>query len=537
MGAFQRGAESSDAMPTNAHFRLLIIDDDPDLATQIQRQLRTARTSYTIEVHDQPQASLIDRIRNGGYDACLLDHFLWDRQGADVLRSLPKDLTVPPVVVLTGASDPALSDTYLELGAADFLSKDEITPDLLDRTLRYAIGHWRARQALERSQQALLRSERLATIGRLAAGVAHEYNNLNAVILSGLEMLLPSLAGNTAHSMHLQRILDRLERSRRISQGLLQLGRASPSSSGVTDVRQQVADSIALLDGQARQAGIELVPVLSDGPLRVRINSNDIHQVVANLVTNSMHALWQTNRPRIAVRLHKADDDVVLAISDNGIGIPAEDLPRICDPFFSRKGAHDKERLYPQTIEGSGLGLAVCTSLMEQAGGTLEITSTPGMGTTVTVRLPLSKSASETAMIVATPATGSPTTGRIAVIDDNQMLLELMQEGLTLAGYTADVYHDPQRFLAAAADQHWDAVVLDWQMPHLTGGDVLARLSAAQRSEPLSFVVLSGTTPEIPSSLAHWIKVCAVLPKPFRVKQLIDALQAVLPIRQTNKSP
>lgn len=509
-------------MPTAGPIRLLIIDDDPDLVVQVTRMLRHAPTPYQIEVHQDLRLPLADRLRAGGIDACLLDHYLHDCQGADVLRHLPHDSRWPPVVVLTGAPDPALADTYLELGAADFLSKDEINPGLLDRTIRYAIQHWNARLDIERTHEALLHSERLATIGRLAAGVAHEYNNLNGVILGGIERLTRVVALDPEHMIHLQRILDSLERSRRISQGLLQLGRTTPPTGTVTDLRRQVGDTLALLEAQLRNQSIQLSTHLPDQPVAVRVNANDIHQVLSNLVTNSIHALWQTTRPHLGVSLQVEDQEAVLQVADNGIGIEAEDLPRVSEPFFSRKGAHDPTGVYPVEIEGTGLGLAVCASLMQQAGGSLTLASTPGAGTTVTVRLPLS-CALPTAPVEPPPRTPVSTPGQIsiAVVDDNLDLLTLMQESLSEHGFAVTTFSDPLVFLAAAAHQRWDAVLLDWYMPHCSGAEVLTRLADSRRATPLPVIILSGATPDLPDPAPPGIVLLAPLPKPFRMQTLI----------------
>lgn len=516
-------------MSSSGPIRLLIIDDDPDLVVQVTRMLRHARTPYQIEVHEDLRLPLVDRLRAGGIDACLLDHYLNDCQGADVLRRLPHDSRWPPVVVLTGAPDPALADTYLELGAADFLSKDEINPGLLDRTIRYAIQHWHSRQDIERTHQALLHSERLATIGRLATGVAHEYNNLNGVILGGIERLTQALKLDPEHMIHLQRVLDSLERSRRISQGLLQLGRTAPPTGTVTDLRRQVGDTLALLEAPLRNQSIQLTTHLPDQAVAVRVNANDIHQVLSNLVTNSIHALWQATRPHVGVSLRVEGPEAVLQVADNGIGIAAEDLPRVSEPFFSRKGAHDPTGTYPVEVEGTGLGLAVCASLMEQAGGSLTLASTPGVGTTVTVRLPVS-CAVPTVPVEPPPSAPRADPGHrsIAVIDDNQDLLVLMQESLRDKGYAVSIFSDPLVFLAATPHQRWDIILLDWHMPHCSGAEVLTHLGDPARATPLPVIILSGATPDLPNPPPPGITLMTPLPKPFRMQTLLTAVGHVL---------
>lgn len=515
-------------MGTASPIRVLIIDDDPDLVVQVRRMLRHARTPYEIEVHPDLRHSLDDRLRAGGIDVCLLDHYLHDCNGSDVLRDLPRDGSLPPFVVLTGAPDPALADTYLELGAADFLSKDEINPGLLDRTIRYAIQHWLARRDIERTHEALLHSERLATIGRMAAGVAHEYNNLNGVILGGIERLTSVLPLDDAQMVYLQRILDSLERSRRISQGLLQLGRTNPPSAAITDLRLQISDTLALLDAQLRNHCVQLTTHLPDQPIPVRVHANDLHQVLSNVITNSIHALWQTTRPHLTVAARIEDNHVIVQVADNGIGIAPEDLPRVSEPFFSRKGAHDPVGIYPVEVEGTGLGLAVCSSLMEQAGGSIALASTPGSGTTVTIQLPLSSGLPSAERPPQSTAEKMPAGRSIVIIDDNQDLLVLMRETLQERGFAVTIYADPLVFLAEAENLHFDIVLLDWHMPHCSGADVLQRLADANRRPPLPVIVLSGATPELPADSPPGLRLLEPLPKPFRMQALADVVAQAL---------
>jgi two-component system, cell cycle sensor histidine kinase and response regulator CckA len=507
--------------------RLLVIDDDPDLAVQIRLLLRSSRTTYEVLLHDDSAQPLNERLKSGGIDVCLLDHFLADRNGADVLRALPHSADLPPVVVLTGASDPALADTYLELGAADFLSKDEINPVLLDRSIRYAIQHWTARRDIIRTHQALLHSERLAAVGRLATGIAHEYNNLNAVILCDIELLLGTVKDERAKE-RLERIITTLERSRRISQSLLKLSRTSAGDAPVIDLRQGLLDCLTLLESQVVGGSAKLITGLPDQPVLVRMHVNDLHQVLVNLAANAMHALWKADQPCISIKLHTEGQGAVFSVADNGIGIANEDLPRIFEPFFSRKGAHDRAQLYPARIEGLGLGLAVCSSLLEQSGGSIAVTSTPGVGTLVTVRLPIAATRLQSNAPAEPKAISASTTAEVAVVDDNQVLLDLVHEGLTSQGFNVTVFSDPAVFLEQGASQHWGTLVLDWQMPHFTGADVLMRLGSTERSPPLPVILLSGTDPDLPDPMPAGLLISKILTKPFRMNTLAEALNTAL---------
>jgi signal transduction histidine kinase len=512
-------------MPDSA--RVLVVDDDPDLALEIRTLLRGSPRTWEVEAQTSVEG-LGDRLQQGRYDVWILDHHLAGMVGDQVLRLLPSDARRPPVVVVTGSSDPALPETYLSLGVADFLTKEELKPALLDRTLHFAVAQAMAKQALERSQQDLLRSERLATIGRMASGVAHEYNNLNAVVLAGLERLHRHLRqDHEAHDL-LGRVLGAVERSRRISESLLTLGRPAEGTAEVIDLRPHLTDTMALLELRARRFGATLHLESDAQPCPVRIDRNDLHQVLSNLVVNALHAVHRAAQPAVTVRIERRWPQVVITVHDNGVGIDPEDMPKLFHPFFSRKGAHDRSGLFPASIAGTGLGLPVCQALIDRAGGDLQITSSPGQGTTVTVFLPLSehRGGQPRAGAPATATTPSITANTqadrrpVVVVDDNAQLCQLLHDALADTGLPVRSHVDPQEFLAGRLDDI-GLLVLDWQMPGLSGGEVLRRLGDPQRTTPLRVLVISGEPPTLPDPAPPGVVLLGVVMKPFRLGEVI----------------
>jgi signal transduction histidine kinase len=510
--------------------RVLVVDDDPDLAVEIRALLRGSPRGW--EVDAQPTVDgLGDRLQSGSYDVWILDHHLAGMVGDQVLRLLPADVERPPVVVVTGSADPALPETYLSLGVADFLTKEELKPALLDRTLRFAVAQWQAKQALERSQHDLLRSERLATIGRMASGVAHEYNNLNAVVLAGLERLHRHVSSDPAAHDLITRVLGAVERSRRISESLLTLGRPSDGAATVIDLRPHLTDTMALMELRARRFGTALHLESDEQPCPVRIDRNDLHQVLSNLVVNALHAVHRASEPQVVVRVERHARQVVMTVRDNGVGIAADDMPRLFQPFFSRKGPHDRSGLFPASAGGTGLGLPVCQVLIARAGGDLVVSSRAGSGTTVTVTLPLCEEA-PTPTPTAKPAesaSGAPAVRaadrlRVVALDDNVQLCQLLHDALSDAGIPVRTHVDPLRFLAEQPIEEIDLLVLDWQMPGIGGGEVLQQLGDAQRIPPLRVLVISGEPPILPDPPPPGVVILGVVMKPFRLAELITRI-------------
>lgn len=508
--------------------RLLVVNEDPAQAQVIRDLLRSAPRPWEVEGLESVEG-LAGQLRSGRYEVCLLAHRLRGMTADQVLQLLPPAPERPPVVVLTDACDPRLIDTYLTLGVADLLNRDDLRPAVLDRTLRFAVAQWRSQRAIERSQQDLLRSERLATVGRMASGVAHEYNNLNAIVLTGLERLHQRIDGDAQAHELVQRILGAVERSRRISESLLTLGRSSESAGTVIDVASHLADAIALLELRARRFGARLVLTNRASSAQVRIDITDLHQVLSNLVVNALHAVHRACDPVVGVLLESRGETVEIQVQDNGVGIEPEDMSKLFHPFFSRKGAHDRCGRFPASVNGVGLGLPVCQMLVDRAGGDLRVTSQPGVGTTVTVVLPLAREPLRALSAPPSPApppspVKPPARRRLVVVDDNTMLCQMLHDALGEAGFPVHSYVEPARFLAEHPRDEIDLLMLDWQMPVLTGRDVLQQLGDPTRTTPLRVLVVSGEPPVLPSPLPPGIHLEGVVMKPFRLSELIERL-------------
>lgn len=504
----------------NAPVRLLVVDDDPDMHVQVRHLLGRTGHDYEISALTSP-VEIAERLDAAPCDILLVDHHMQAVDGAEVLRRVHGRHDAPPAIVLTMSRDPALPDVYLELGAVDFLAKDEITPGLLDRSIRFAIAQWRSRRTIEEGQAALLRSERLATIGRLAAGVAHEYNNLNAVVLAGAELVSLRVRDDPVASRHIGLVICSVERSRRISDSLLQLARSTAADPPLVDLAAQVEETAVLLGPEAQRWHARLAVRLPGRACPARIDRGDLHQVLANLVINGLHATHRTADAEVAIALEVRGAAAVLTVADNGVGIDAQDLERIFDPFFSRKGGHDSDGRFPTGVEGSGLGLAVSQRLVEQAGGTITAASVPGRGTTMTIVLPIAGGVA--ADSPAEPGGRSAAVRRIAVLEDRQVLLDSIAVLLAQHGFTVHAYADPHRFLVDLPALDVDALLIDWRMPGLDGLQVLERVADPGRRRALLIVLTSGERMPMPPE-PPGTRILGFMPKPFRITQLLGLL-------------
>jgi signal transduction histidine kinase len=238
-------------------------------------------------------------------------------------------------------------------------------------------------------QQQLAESQRLATVGTIAAVIAHEFNNLLTPITSYCQMAMKSIDDGKEDPAFTRKALDKslnhAMRAGRICSSLLGLVRGQ-SDHETLSVQKIVEESLSVLARDPSKDGIALRLQIKP-ELRVRGDSVQLEQVLLNLLINARQALLQEGQPRggsITIRADLTDEGrVKLSISDTGPGIPMENLERIFEPFFTTKtnpkrGEH----------RGSGLGLHICRQIVEQHGGQISVQSTLGNGTTFEIELP-----------------------------------------------------------------------------------------------------------------------------------------------------
>jgi two-component system NtrC family sensor kinase len=230
---------------------------------------------------------------------------------------------------------------------------------------------------LRATQQQLVHSEKMAAIGQLTAGIAHDVRNPLANIKGLAELLAEEPSLNDAAREFLSDIRGNADRANRIIGDLMKFARQSKLELTWADVRATVETVLRLTTYQIRQARVILKTDLPPRPAMALHDPQAIQQVVVNLVQNAIQAMPDGGTLRVAVG--QTSDVVAIAVQDTGTGIPPENLGRIFDPFFTTKPAG----------EGTGLGLSVSYGIVSHHGGRLNVESTVGQGTTFTILLPV----------------------------------------------------------------------------------------------------------------------------------------------------
>ena len=230
----------------------------------------------------------------------------------------------------------------------------------------------------------LTQSEKLSSIGLLAAGVAHEVNTPLAVISSYTQMLTKQLRGDPKLSPVLEKITQQTFRASEIVNGLLNFSRTSGTEFVRMDLNQLVHDSAILLEHQFKTARIRIETDLAADLAPVKGNQGKLQQVILNLMLNARDAMHGAPDSLIRIRTYSSDGHSYIEISDSGAGIDPANLHRIFDPFFTTK-----TNPQPGQHKGTGLGLAVSYGILQEHGGKISVESTPGEGTTFRLEIPI----------------------------------------------------------------------------------------------------------------------------------------------------
>jgi two-component system NtrC family sensor kinase len=220
--------------------------------------------------------------------------------------------------------------------------------------------------------------EKQISVGRLAAGVAHEINNPLTAILSLSSLMLKKAPVEDPRHEDLEIIVTETTRCREIVKGLLDFARERPMAKRIVDIREVIRDTLRLTDKYEPMKRVQVEVKEAAYPLDVNGDPKLLQQVFTNLLTNAAEACEQGGRIRVTADEDSSGGFVQVQVEDNGKGIPKEHLDRIFEPFFTTKGAR----------KGTGLGLSVSLGIVQKHEGTIDVHSAEGKGTTMTVTLP-----------------------------------------------------------------------------------------------------------------------------------------------------
>jgi signal transduction histidine kinase/CheY-like chemotaxis protein len=388
----------------------------------------------------------------------------------------------------------------------------------------------RAEEEKDRLQAQLLQAQKMESIGRLAGGVAHDFNNMLQVVLGGIDLVLEDATLDAAGREYLLEARRTAHRSADLTARLLGFARRQTVSPRRLDLNGTVAGMQSML---RRLIGENIDLAWEPGPnlWPVRVDPSQIDQILANLAVNARDAISVAGRVALSTANVVLTSDacaerpwivpgdyVCLTVSDTGCGMSPDVLAHLFEPFFTTK----------EQGKGTGLGLATVYGIVKQNGGLIDVASAPGTGTSVRVYLP--RCVADDVDAGPRAPTAAPKTGRetVLVVEDDEGVLRLARTILTRRGYTVLTAQTPAEALAAArgAEGRIDLLVTDVVMPQMNGRDLAARIGEVQPQTRVLF--MSGYAEDTLGPGGTVEGGLRFIAKPFSAAALAEAVRTAL---------
>ncbi|HEY9228343.1 MAG TPA: ATP-binding protein [Gemmatimonadaceae bacterium] len=387
------------------------------------------------------------------------------------------------------------------------------TPIVERDTVTSALGVVRDVTDEKRLTEQLLQQEKLAAVGQLVSGVAHELNNPLASVMAFAQLLEAAEPDSPADRRAVEAIGQEAKRAAKIVSNLLTFARQHQPERRIADLNRVVDDTLELRRYALRNAQIE-VDVHFDASLPLTwADPFQLQQVVLNLVTNAEHALesW-TGQRCIQLSTMRCGSLLAIRVADSGPGISPEHVDRIFNPFFTTKPVG----------EGTGLGLSISDGIVREHGGRIRVESHPGAGAAFFVEIPFVAPPPDD--VVEPPTASRPSTAsqRLLFVDDEGPLRIAVTTYFRSLGHEVDAVATGREALAQLEAKPYDALLLDLHLPDMGGEDVLMRLGALARG-PRRVVFITGDTQSDASRRVIEASGHPAVCKPF----LLDELAAI----------
>ena len=405
--------------------KILIVEDDEDDAFFIKDILKEGLGEPAPLIdHYSSIGSSLEQLNPFHYDLAMFDYRLGEINGIELLRNIRKQGCDIPIILFTGQGDQEVAVEAMKSGATDYITKAKLSAESVTQSIRYALGLRKeaelrkhaeeklkkshvdltlANQELQASmeklktaQNQILRSEKLAGIGRMVAGVCHEILNPLNIISGHSQSLLIERNKDGELCNDLTSIMEEIQRISKIISSLLKFSRQGNMEFKKSDIRKELESVLSPVEKEMQLEGIQTIRKFDSNTLSVYIDTDGIRQVFLTLSTTlnlrcrgGFTVFTEVLTPRENWSFYQEKDSptpnpekiVRMKFSDTGVGIRKEDMEKIFEPFFTTK---------PEE-KGTGLGLSVSYSIIEKHGGILEVESGLGIGTAVIIDLPIRK--------------------------------------------------------------------------------------------------------------------------------------------------
>jgi len=508
--------------------RVLIVEDSPADAELMLRALRSGGFEPLHQRVDTA-ADMRAALERQPWDVVLSDYVMPGFDALGALALLKERRPDVPFIVVSGSVGEDTAVAAMKAGATDYLMKDRL------QRLAPAVSRVLAESAVERErrrlEEQLLQSQKMEAVGQLAAGLAHDFNNVLTAVLGSSELLLLDTPAGATTREEIEIIRDAATRAQDLIRQLLAFSARQVLKPVVLDLSALV-DNVHKMLRRLIGEDIALTSTFAPGLGRVRADPGQMEQVLVNLAVNARDAMPAGGRLTLATANTDIEPPppgagaggpvppgryVMLQVTDTGSGMDAMTQARIFEPFFTTKARG----------RGTGLGLATVYGIVRQSGGHVAVESAPGAGTTFRIYLPRV----EEALTAAAPPQPPPATagsGTILLVEDERLVRVLARKVLEQAGYRVLVAEGGAQALELARGHNGviDLLVTDVVMPEMSGREVMRRL--LQERPAVRVLYMSGYSDEAVAQHGVLDVGTSFIAKPFTPTTLAAKVREVL---------
>jgi|GEM_PF-3048252 len=372
---------------------------------------------------------------------------------------------------------------------------------------------------LKSSYDMLLASEKMALMGQIVAGIAHELNNPLTIVLGNTQLLLMRHRDDD-DAKALRKVGESAERASKIVRNLLSFARHENPERKLTDINAVITKTLELHGYELKVRDISVELDLERSLPQTMADASQLQQVFLNLIVNAEHAMIDSNGSgRLYIRTRTEGAAILAEFSDDGPGISPENVRRIFEPFFTTKSIG----------KGTGLGLSICQNIIQEHGGRIDVRSEPGSGTTFVVRIPVQNQAATEEVPLLVSRESGAVKKRILVVEDDASIRQLFSEVLTSEGHSVDMVDNGMSALQTIQQHEYDLIFSDIKMAKSSGIDLFNDLKRHGHGMEQRMVFVTGDlmNPDTRNFLES--TGCSWLGKPFdiaAVKRIAAAAQA-----------
>jgi PAS domain S-box-containing protein len=369
-------------------------------------------------------------------------------------------------------------------------------------------------------EQELITNSRLASLGQLTAGVAHEINNPLSTILLYTDLLLDSDVP-AEFMQDINVINTQVERITKIVSGMLNFANPNRSSGNELDINEVLNETLDLYTHELRLSNIELNKQFTESPLPVIANRTQLQQVFFNIINNAQKEMVEAHGVgQLTVTTETVDDMVRVYLSDTGRGISEENMTRMFEPFYTTKGIG----------EGTGLGLSICHGIVTSLGGTIWAENVEGGGARFVVELPASSISEE--ILFRDDLTDldefSKDMIKVLIVDDELPMLNAMDRSLSTLGYTVTTAKNSIDARALISSTAFDVILLDVKMPGMTGIEFYYEVEGKNPEMLKNIVFLTGNALDQETHTFFQEKQVPYIRKPVSANNIIKKIQETI---------